>query len=118
MSEAGTEIFKRRRSRAEAEHLITEYEASELSGRCFYSKHGLSVVELDMYRKLQQQLMPRADSRLVPVELLAGVSERSASAGGDSNQLWVEFPNGRRIAVGRGFDAPTLERLVSLLERA
>ena len=34
-----------------------------------------------------------------------------------SGTLWVELGNGRRIAVAQGFDAPTLERLVAVLEQ-
>jgi hypothetical protein len=45
---------------------------------------------------------------LVPVELLPD----RASA------LWAELASGRRIGVESAFDAPTFERLISLLDKA
>ena len=34
-----------------------------------------------------------------------------------SSGLAVALPNGRRIEIGRGFDAPTLAQLLGVLER-
>jgi hypothetical protein len=49
--------------------------------------------------------------------VVAGVSAGSESWGEDCNHLWVELARGWRIAMGRRFDALTLERLVSVLEQ-
>ena len=119
MSEAGVESIKRRRrSRAEAEQLAVEYECSGLTRKAFCLRRGVSVAALDKYRRLHHQPTSRVAGRLLPVELLPGISAVSASGDEPCSHLWLEFTNGRRIAVGRGFDAPTLERLVSLLDRA
>jgi hypothetical protein len=49
----------------------------------------------------------------VTVEVMPG---NSASKVGTA--LCVELENGRRIVVGSGFDAATLERLLAVLEQA
>jgi hypothetical protein len=119
MSEAGAVSLKhRRRSRAEAAQLVAEYETSGLTRKAFCSRRGVSVAALDKYRRLYRQPTARAAKRLLPVELLHDNSAVTASGDEPCSHLWLEFTNGRRIAVGRGFDAPTLERLVSLLDRA
>jgi hypothetical protein len=41
-----------------------------------------------------------------------------ASAFEAHGALWVELASGRRIGVESGFDATTLERLISLLDKA
>ena len=119
MSEAGVESIKRRRrSRVEAEQLAAEYEASGLTRKAFCLRRGVSVAALDKYRRLHRKPTEQVAGRLLPVELLPDVSAVLACGDEPCSHLWLEFTNGRRIAVGRGFDAPTLERLVSLLDRA
>jgi signal recognition particle GTPase len=54
---------------------------------------------------------------LVAVELVRGLGETAQTAAERSGALLVELRRGRRIAVGRGFDATTLERLLTILER-
>ena len=87
---------RRRRSRAEAEQLVVEYEASGLSQEESCRQHGLSLATLARYRK----------RRRAPGE--------AARAG---RWLAVELASGRRVEIGRGFDAPTLVQLLELLER-
>ena len=119
MSEAGVVSLKRcRRSRAEAAQLVAEYECSGLTRKAFCLRRGVSMAALDKYRRLYRQPTPQAAGRLLPVELLPDVAAVSASGDEPCSHLWLELSNGRRIAVGRGFDAPTLERLVILLDRA
>jgi len=110
-------IKRRRRSSVEAEQLAAEYEASGLTRKAFCLRRGVSVAALDKYRRLYRQPTAQAAKRLLAVELLPDNSVVMAS-GEACSHLWLEFTNGRRIAVGRGFDAPTLERLVILLDRA
>jgi len=104
---------RRRRSRAEAEQLGAEYEASGGSRVTFCRKHGLSLATLARYRKWRRQAQGEAAgvNRWVAVE----VSGASPAAG---SGLAIALPGGRRIEVGRGFDAHTLEQLVRLLEQA
>jgi len=50
---------------------------------------------------------------LLAVELETAHGSLSSNSGG----LVVALESGRKIEVHRGFDVPTLERLVSILER-
>ena len=119
MSEAGVaSVTRRHRSRAEAEQLVAEYECSGLTRKAFCLRRGVSVAALDKYRRVHHQPTAQVARRLLPVELLPDVAAVSASGDEPCIHLWFELSNGRRIAVGRGFDAPTLERLASLLDRA
>jgi len=105
---------RRRRSRAEAGQLVAEYEASGLSQVEFCRERGLSLATLSRYRKRQAQGSPAAGNRWVEVKEYAGrpVLEDRAGSG-----LAVALPSGRRIEIGRGFDAHTLAQLMGVLER-
>jgi len=111
----GVEV-KRRRSRAEIERLVTEYEASGLGRRIFCQQKGLSLSTLARYQRRQEQTARKATEgkRWLAVE----VSGSTGSTGGErASGLAVVLPGGRRIEVGRGFDADTLRRLLALVER-
>lgn len=108
----------RRRSRAEAEQLVTEYESSGLTRASFCAGRGPSVGTLDYYRKCQRDRKQDGAGRIVPVQLLSGISVRPVSPNEDGIALWVELTSGCRIAVGSGFDAATLKRLVAVLGEA
>jgi transposase-like protein len=106
---------RRRRSHTEVERLVQELEQSGLTRQAFCAEHGLSVSNLDNYRRRRRRRGSEsaAKSWIVPVELVgrvSGVESRGA--------LRVELANGRRIEVASGFDAPTLERLAATLEKA
>jgi hypothetical protein len=103
---------QRRRSRAEAEQLVVEYEASGLSCVEFCRKQGLSLATLARYRKRRAQSNPSGD-RWVAVE----VSGSPAPDRGASSGLAVTLQGGCRIEIGRGFDVPTLVKLLGVLER-
>jgi len=105
---------RRRRSRAEAERLGAEYEASGLSRVEFCRKQGLSMATLARYRKRQAQGSPAPENRWVAVEVSAG---GPALGGPASSGLAVALRGGRRIEVGCGFDARTLAQLLGVLER-
>src|ERR1700686_1911968 len=117
MSESVGIAVRRRRSRVEAERLVLEFEQSGLTRQAFCAQHGLSVGTLDRYREHRRPVAPAAASRMLPVEIVASVVP-APSAEMSREALWVELGNGRRIAVAQGFDAPTLERLVAVLEQA
>src|SRR5271157_6521321 len=95
---------RRRRSRAEAEQLVAEYEASGLSQVEFCRKQGLSLATLARYRKRQTRGSPAGGNRWVEVKESAG---RPVLDSGASSGLAVALRSGRRIEVGRGFDART-----------
>lgn len=106
----------RRRSRAQAEQLVAEYEASGLSRVEFCQRHGLALATLARYRRGLRQAQGEATgaTRWVGVEVSGS---RPAAGSGAASGLAVALASGRRIEIGRGFDAETLERLLGLLER-
>jgi hypothetical protein len=111
MSEAKGGSKGHRRSRAEVGRLIEEFEQSGLTRRAFCAAHGLSINNLNGCLRRRRGSGSGSPGAIVPVELVdgaCGLDRRSA--------LWVELNNGRRIEVGSGFDALTLERLVRALE--
>jgi len=79
----------------------------------FCQNHGLALTTLARYRRRREQGEDQGagPSRWLAVEL-SGAHPAGASG------LAVVLPGGRRIEVGRGFDAQTLQQLVSLLEPA
>jgi len=115
---------RKRRSRAEAERLVHEYEQSGMTRVAFCRQHGLSVATLDKYR---QRCRPRglADvdavrQRWSSVPLVAvDLVDRATSSSGLSGEsaLFVELDGGRRIGVTAGFDAATLRQLIAVLEQ-
>ena len=107
---------RRRRSQAEVEGLVAEYEASGLSRQAFCNKHGLSLSTLNRHRKRQQMpSQPAETSGWVAVEL----SEREqAPVTQLSSELSVLLSSGRRIEVRGGFDPKVLQQLVRVLEQA
>jgi transposase len=108
--------IKRRRSQAEIEQLVAEYEASGSGRTAFCQQRGLSLSTLARYRRRQEQTVGEGaeGKRWLAVE----VSGSAAVAGGErASGLAVVLPGGRRIEVGRGFDADTLARLLAVVER-
>ena len=114
MSEAGS--VRRRRSRVEVEKLVAEYEASGLTRDVFCQQRGLSVVTLDKYRRRVQKWARSGTGPMLPVEMVLSTGSNCAARG--YGVLVVESRSGRRIEVGRGFDAETLERLLTILDKA
>jgi transcriptional regulator with XRE-family HTH domain len=105
---------RRRRSRAETEQLVAEYGASGLSQVEFCRKQGLSLATLARYRKRRAEDSPAAGNRWVEVKESAA---RPVLGGPVGSGLAVALPSGRRIEIGRGFDARTLAQLLDVLER-
>jgi hypothetical protein len=117
MSEVG--VVRRRRSRAEAEALVAEFEVSGLRREAFCQQRDLAVWTLDRYRRLVRWGQQSGGGLLLPVELVSSTAG-DANANSDSGRdgvLVVESRSGRRIEVRRGFDAATLERLLTVVER-
>jgi len=104
---------RRRFSHEEAQLLVGEYESSGLTRQAFCAGRGLSVAALDKYRRQHGQGAASGEDRLMAVEVMPGNSASKVGAA-----LCVELANGRRIGVGSGFDAATLERLLAVQERA
>ena len=100
----------RRRSRAEMEQLVADFEAGGMGRVEFCQRHGLSLATLGRYRKrCETQAEATAAGGWVAVELCGN--------SGAGSGLAVALAKGRRIEVERGFDAHTLTQLLDLLER-
>jgi hypothetical protein len=102
---------RRHRSRAEADQLAAEYESSGLSREVFCQQQEMPLKTLARYvtRYRKQSAADNEPQRWVAVE----VGELAGSGG----KLSVILSHGRRIEVGRGFDAGTLRQLVAVLEQ-
>src|SRR5271168_63412 len=116
MSEARS--VRKRRSRVEVEKLVAEHEASGLTRDVFCQQHGLSVVTLDKYRRRVQKWARSGAGPMLPVEVVLATGQGSNCAARGYGVLVVESRNGRRIEVGRGFDAETLQRLLTIVDKA
>ncbi len=100
----------RRRSRAEAEQLAVEYEASGLSQREFSKQKGVPLKTLARYVTRHRHKAGEPEPRRWVAVEVERRSERDC-------QLTVVLAGGRRVEVQRDFDATTLRQLVSALER-
>ena len=106
---------QRRRGPAEIEQIAAEFLHSGLGRTEFCRRHAISLGTLNRYlkriREQSQSVLPRHG--LVPVEQADAklVTDRECGCG-----LTVVLLHGRRIEVKAGFDEPTLQRLISLLE--
>jgi len=107
---------QKRRPRAEIRLLVAEFASSGMTETEFCQTRGLSRSTL--YRHLRQQRrqarVVSANTQLVPVELAAAPRRELNN---NSSGLSVVLASGRKIEVAQVFDAFTLERLVSVLER-
>jgi hypothetical protein len=102
---------RKHRSRAEADQIAAEYEASGLSQAEFCQERGLALKTLARYlarfRRQSAQGGEATSQRFVAVEV---AGPRSGS------ELTVLLSGGHRIEVKRGFDTLTLRQLVAALE--
>jgi len=118
MDSSGVVPGVRRRSRAEAAHLVSEFEQSGLRRKEFCAAHGLSVHTLDVWRRRIAQ--PELREEIVPVEIVAdrAVSAPTMAAAGVAwvCQFRVVLAQGVSIEVEQGFDAAELRRLVAALD--
>jgi hypothetical protein len=105
---------RRRRSHAEVERLVANYESSGLGRVEFCRKHRLSLSTLARYRRRQVQAGVASKSGWLRVEVSGS---DAALETGASSGLGLALSGGRRIEIGRGFDAETLRRLVGALEQ-
>lgn len=116
MSEVG--VMHRRRSFAEVQALLAEFESSGLKRTAFCRQRGLAVGTLDKYRQRVHGGRQSKGRAFVPVEVVSSMARDVSSVAGRDGALVVELRSGRRIEVRRGFDTGTLERLLTVLDRA
>ena len=104
---------KRRRTPAEIEQMVREFEGSGLNRTQFCRQRGLTLGVLNRsLRRMQAAGSGVSRDGLVAVELAAQKLGTVQTGSG----LAVELARGRTITVGAGFDAVTLQRLVQVLE--
>ena len=108
--------MQQRRTRAEIEQIVAEFTGGGVNRTEFCRRHGMSLGTLNRYlnQRREQGDSGAIDGGLVAVEL-AGTNlttEHDSDCG-----LVVVLSRGRKIEVGAGFDEPTLQRLVNLLEK-
>ena len=115
MSEAG--VGRRRRTQAEVEALVAEFEASGLMREAFCEQRGLAVGTLEKYRRRVHKGQPSSKGSMLPVEVVWSTGQNPNRDAVREGVLVVEMRGGRRIEVRRGFDAGTLERLLTILDR-
>jgi hypothetical protein len=111
-------VVRRRRSRTEAEVLVAEFEASGLKREAFCRQRGLAIGTLDKYRQRVHGGRRLVAGPMVPVELVRSRAQEASSDVDGHSAFVVESRSGRRIEVRRGFDVETLERLLTVLDRA
>ena len=105
---------RRQRSGREVEQLIIKFEASGAGASDFCREHKLARSVL--YRHLQRRRLGKVEPKqLVAVSL---IEEPGHVETGDQCALEVVVRGGRRIQVWPDFDSGTLERLLSILEKA
>jgi len=108
----------RRRSRAEAERLVSEFEQSGLRRKEFCAAHGLSMHTLDAWRR--RIAGSGSDEKIVPVEIVedrrSGMGSEHAESVLRNGQFRVVLAHGLRIEVDPGFDAAELRRLIAALD--
>ena len=113
MTEQPEKKRARQRSRAEADALAAEYEASGLSRQEFCQQRQVAFKTLARYlvqrRKRSGAVPPSGSSRLLRVQVKP--SQKS------ERELTVIVTGGRRIAVLPGFDEELLRHLMTVLEQ-
>jgi len=114
MSEVG--VIHRRRSLAEVQALVAEFETSGLLRAAFCQQRGLAIGRWINIVNAFIVDGSREAGLLFPSKWFLHVRDLNGFAGRDG-ALVVELRSGRRIEVCRGFDAGTLERLLTILDR-
>ena len=108
---------RRYRSREEAAQLAAEFEASGLTRPQFCQRHDVSLNSLARYPQRRRQHNPPRQNQTPPNQTPRRLAVEIAAPTAAASGLTLVVGAGRRLEVGRGFDAATLEQLLSALER-
>jgi hypothetical protein len=116
MNEQPAIAGQRRRGPAEIEQIVAEFAQSGLHRSEFCRRHRMSLGTLNWYLKRGGASTNNraASGALVPVELADAKPIPNHECG---SGLAVVLAGGHRIEVEAGFDAGTLARLVTMLEK-
>jgi hypothetical protein len=105
----------RRRTREEVTRLVSEFEAGDLPAGEFCRRHTLAPSTLRRRLNKQPVRQGKAETGVRLVAVKVNEAPPVSNAAG-APALEVILAGGRRIGVGPAFDAPTLSRLVQVLE--
>src|SRR5260370_6824323 len=105
----------KRRTREEIRQIVAEFATSGMTESEFCGSRGISRSSLDRHLRKQraQAQGSRAGNRLLAVEIRTARGSSASTSSG----LVVALTSRRRIEVNRGFDAATLERLLTVLDK-
>jgi hypothetical protein len=94
---------------------VAEFATSGMQQSEFCRSRGISRSTLDRHLRKQraQDQGSRTSNRLLAVEIRTA----SGNSASHSSGLVVALSGGHRIEVNRGFDATTLERLLTVLDK-
>ena len=116
MSEAEVSARAPFRSRAEADAMAREFEASGLTRRAFCAARGLPLGTLDLYRKRLHREQPGATAQLPRVKPKPRwVKVESAAPPAVAAAIRVLCGERLRIEVLPGFDPATLRQVLDAL---
>ena len=96
--------------------LLAQHAKSNVSARTFCQRHGLSEANFYAWRRILGERDAQA-VRFVRVTLVPDEKPGSAASVNSSiHPLELILFGGRFLRIGTGFDGPTLQRLLALLE--
>jgi transposase len=94
--------------------MVRRYQSSGLSVQAFCQEHGLSQPSFYWWRRTLRE-RDAAAVPFLPVQIVPDACRETAADPGAAG-LELVWRTGRRLRVGVGFDGPTLQRLLALLE--
>jgi hypothetical protein len=94
--------------------VVRQWRNSGLSVRAFCADKDLAEPSFYAWRRTIAE-RDAAAVRFVPVHIVPGEQPVAADSGSNSG-LELVLPAGRRLRIGPGFDAATLQRLLAVLE--
>lgn len=93
--------------------MVRQCRGSGLSVRAFCEERGLSEPSFYAWRRILKE-RDAAATHFVPVQVMPAPTSTTADV--SAGALELVLGAGRRLRVGPGFDGPTLQRLLALLE--
>ena len=113
VNEASVRSPQPRRTRSEIEQIVKQFAESGLNRSEFCRRHGLCPGTLNRHLQRIGASNAASSDGLVAVELVGNEFSSDRKGGGG---VTVVLSRERRIEVSAGFDTPTLQRLIALLE--
>lgn len=95
--------------------IVRQWRKSGLTARDFCAERDLSEPSFYAWRRTIAQ-RDSAPVRLVPVQVVADEQAAGTTRADCGGGLELVLPAGRLLRIGPGFDGPTLQRLLAVLE--